>query len=134
MKTVHPVSQTLVALEMNLTSSSLFQSDQLEYVVHLHLSSVLFLLMVCLKLSVSEKNHNFLLAHVHTAVRPAFFVILHLQDPSLQYFQLNHSGRRASGHQLFPWAHNLWEMQIQSSRHSAVDLAGFLDPIPNWSR
>ena len=34
-KTLYPVSQTLVALEMNLTSSSLFLSDQLEYVVQL---------------------------------------------------------------------------------------------------
>ena len=38
------------ALEMNLISSSLFQIDQLEYVVHLPLSSVLFLLLVSLKL------------------------------------------------------------------------------------
>ena len=56
MKTLHPVSQTLVALEMNLTSSRLFSSDQLEYVVHLPLSSVSLLLLVSPKLRVSEKN------------------------------------------------------------------------------
>ena len=101
MKTMHPVSQTLVTLEMNLTSSSLFESDQLEYVVHLPLSSVSFLLLVSMKLWVSEKNHNFLLVHANTAVRPAFFVILHFQDPRLQCFQLNRNrgvpliGRRA---------------------------------------
>ena len=106
MKTL-PVSQTLVALQMNVISSSLFLSDQLEYDVHLHLSSVLFLLLVSLKLWVSENNPNFLLAHVHTAVRPALFVILHLHDRSLQCFQLNRNqsvsliGRTASRHQLF---------------------------------
>ena len=107
MKSLHPVSQTLVALEMNLTSRTLFLSDQLEYIVHLPLSCVLLLLPFSLKLWVFEKNNNFLLAHVHTAVRPAFSVILHLQDPSLQCFQLNHIwnvsliGRRSSQHQLF---------------------------------
>ena len=41
----------------------------------------------------------------YTVVRPAFFVTLHLQDPSLQCFQLNRSqsvfliGRRACRHQ-----------------------------------
>ena len=68
---------------------SLFWNDQLEYVVHLHVSSASFLLLVSLKLLVFEKNQNFLLVHVQTAVRPAFVVILHLQDPSLQCFQLN---------------------------------------------
>ena len=48
-----------MALEMNLTSSSVFWSDQLENVVHLPLSSALFLLLVSLKLWVCEKNHNF---------------------------------------------------------------------------
>ena len=94
-------------LEMNLTSNSLFQGSKLENVVHLLLSSVLFLLVVSLKLNVCEKNHNFLLAHVHTAVKPAFSVILHFQDPSLQCFQLNRNQSfslnrsKASRHKLF---------------------------------
>ena len=65
MKTLHPVSQTLVAwdeFDFKL-SLSLFKSDQLEYDLHLPLSSALFLLLVALKLWVFEKNHNFLLAH-----------------------------------------------------------------------
>ena len=57
--TLHPVSQTLEALEMNLTSSSLIFSDQLEYVVHLPFTSVLLLLPVSLKLWVFDENHNF---------------------------------------------------------------------------
>ena len=86
MKTLHLVSRTLSALEMNLTSSFLFLSDQLEYGVHLPLSSVLLLLPVSLKLWVFENSQNFPFVHVHTVVLPTFFVILHLQDPSLQCF------------------------------------------------
>ena len=58
------------------------------------LSSVLLLLLVSLKLWF----------FTYTVLRPAFFVILHLQDPSLQCFQLNHHrsvssiGRGASRH------------------------------------
>ena len=55
MKTLHSVSQTLSALEMNLTSSFLFLSDQLEYVVHLLLASVHTTHQVHLILQVSEK-------------------------------------------------------------------------------
>ena len=68
---------------MNLTSSFFYLSDQLEYVVHLPLSPVLLLLPVSLKLLVFEKIHH-PLAPVYTAVEPAFFVILHIQDPSLR--------------------------------------------------
>ena len=62
----------LSALEVNLTSSSLFLSDQHEYVVHLLLSSVLLLLLVSLKLWVFKKIHD-PLAPACTAVKPAFF-------------------------------------------------------------
>ena len=91
---------------MNLTSSFLFLSDQLEYVVHLLLYSVVLLLPVSLKLLVFEKTHD-LLAPENTAVKPALFVILHLQDPSLQYFPLcrNRSasvtGCKTCRHQIF---------------------------------
>ena len=69
---MHPVSRTLSALEMYLTSSFLFLSDQLEYVVHLLLSSVLLLLPVSLTLMVFEKIHDPLIP-VNTAVKPAVF-------------------------------------------------------------
>ena len=91
---------------MNLTSSSLFLSNQLEYVVHLLLSSVLLLLPAPVKLLVFEKILNPLVP-VYPAVKPAFFEILHLQDPSLQCFPLSHkrnasvTGGRTSLHQLF---------------------------------
>ena len=48
----------LSTLEMNLTSSFLFLSDQLENVVHLLVSHVLLLLRVSLKLLVFEKMHD----------------------------------------------------------------------------
>ena len=81
----------LSALEMNLTSSSLVLSDQLEFVVHLLLSSVLPLRQVSLKPWVFEKNQSFPLAPVFTAVKLAFYVILHLRSPSLQCFLLSHN-------------------------------------------
>ena len=96
----------LSALEMNLTSSFLFLSDQLEYSVLLLLSSVLLLLPVSLKLLVFEVSYN-PLGPVFSMVKPAFFVILSLQDPSLQCFPLRHNrnasvtGCRTSLHQLF---------------------------------
>ena len=58
MRTLHPISRVLSALEMNETSSFLFLSDQLEYVVHLLLSSVFLVLPVSLKLLVFEKIHD----------------------------------------------------------------------------
>ena len=86
MKPMHPDSQTLVALEMNLTSSSLFLSDQLDYDLHFTLSSALFLLLVSLNLWVFDKNQHVLFTHMHTAVRPAFleFAISRSESAMLQ--------------------------------------------------
>ena len=39
---MHPVSQTLVVFEMNLTSSFLFYSDQLEYCALARLFCIIF--------------------------------------------------------------------------------------------
>ena len=88
-KTLHPVSRMLSALEMNLTSlfCIITGSGFPEAVIF-------------------EKIHD-PLAPVYTEVKPAFLVILHLQDPSLQCFPLSHNrnapvtGCRTSQHQLF---------------------------------
>ena len=91
--------------EMNLTSSFLFSSDQLEYALHLLLSPVSLQQVSPVQL-VFEMIYN-PLDLVFTVVKPAFFVILHLQDPSLQCFPLSHNrnasvtGGRTSLHQLF---------------------------------
>ena len=70
----------LSALEMNLTSSFLFLSDQVEYIAHLLLYSVLLLLPDSLKLLVFEMIYN-PIGLEYTVEKPAFFVILRLQDP-----------------------------------------------------
>ena len=80
-KTLHPVSRMLSALEMNLTSSSLSLSDQLEYVVHLPPLSI-FLLLVSMKVCLFGKIHD-IVAAVFSA---SFFVIIQLEHPSLQCF------------------------------------------------
>ena len=92
--------------EMNLTSSFLFSSDQLEYALHLLLSLV-SLQHVSREQLVFEMIYN-PLDLVYTVVKPAFFVILNLQDPSLQCFPLSHNigmhlglEGRTSLHQLF---------------------------------
>ena len=95
MKTLHSVSQTLVALEMNLTSSSLFQSDQLEYVVHLLLSSALFLLLV-------------------VPIFPSSSLLLGSKSSDLTILGSS-------------------DLQDEWIRHSAVILAGYLDPVPEDS-
>ena len=103
MKTSHLVSRMLSVLETNLTSS--FLSDQLECALHLLLSPVSLQQVSPMHL-VFEMIYN-LLNFSNTAVKPAFFVILHLQDPSLQCFPLSHNrnatvtGCRTSRHQLF---------------------------------
>ena len=76
---------------MNLTSSSLFLSDQLEYVVHLLLSLALSLLQVFLVFKVLEKVLNFLPCPGYTVVKAAFFAIVHPQGPSRQSFPLSRS-------------------------------------------
>ena len=88
------VSLELYALEMNLTSSSLFLSDQLEYVVSLLLSPALSLLQVFLVFKVLEKVLNFLPCPAYTVVKAAFFAIVHPQGPSRQSFPL--SGSRSA--------------------------------------
>ena len=89
--------------ETNLTSS--FLSDQLEYEFHLLLSPVAMQQVSPMQL-VFEMIHS-PLDFAHTVVKPAFFVVLHLQDPSLQRFPLNRNrnasvtGGGTSLHQLF---------------------------------
>ena len=91
--------------DMKLTSSFLFSSDQHEHALHLLVSPVSWQQVFPAQL-VFEMIYN-PLDVVYTVVRPAFFVILHLQDPSLQCFQLNRSqsvclmGRKACRHQNF---------------------------------
>ena len=91
------------ALGSNLTSS--LSLNQLEYIVHLPLSSVTMKQVSPVRLAF-ERIHS-LLDFAYTAVKPAFFVVLHLQDPSLQWSPLSHSrnasvtGCRTSLHQLF---------------------------------
>ena len=105
MKTLQQVSHMLSALETDLTSSFLFSSDQLEYALHLLLSPV-SLQQVSPKQLVFEMIRN-PLDTVYTVVKPAFFVFLNLQDPSLECFPPSHNrnasvtGCRTSQHQLF---------------------------------
>ena len=89
MKTLQQVSLLLSALEMNLTSSFLFSSDQLEYALHLLLPPVSLQQVSPVQL-IFEMSCN-PLDFVHTMVTPTFFVLLHLQDPSLQCSPLNHN-------------------------------------------
>ena len=90
---------------MNLTSSSLVLSDQLEYVVHLLLFPVRVQQVSRVQL-VFEMSYN-PLDFVYTVVKPAFFAVLHLRGPSLQCSPLNRirnasvTGSRTSLHQLF---------------------------------
>ena len=72
METLQQVPRTLSVPETNMISSLLL--DQLDYVVHLPLSSVLLLLLVSLKLWVFEKIHD-PLASENTRVKLAFFVV-----------------------------------------------------------
>ena len=92
-KTLQQVSPLLSVPEMNLTSSFLFSSDQLEHALHLLLSPV-SMQQVSTVQWVFEMIHS-PLDLVFSVVKPAFFVVLHLQDPSLQCFPLRHN-RNAS--------------------------------------
>ena len=76
-----------------MTSSFLFSSDQLEYALHLLLSPVTTQQVFHGAIGIREDLQN--LDFACTVVKPAFFVILRLQDRSLQRFPLSHN-RNAS--------------------------------------
>ena len=89
--------------ETNLTSS--FLLDQLEYALNLVLFPVSLQQVSPIQL-VFEMIYS-PLDFAYTVVKPAFFVVLHLKDPSLQCSPLSHNrnasvtGCRTSRDQLF---------------------------------
>ena len=74
METMQQGSPVLSVLEANLTSS--FFQNQLECDLHLLLSPI----TVQLAFEMIQSPLDF----AYTVVKPAFFVVLHLQDPSVQ--------------------------------------------------
>ena len=122
--------------EMNLISSFLFSSEQLEYALHLLLSPVSFQPVSTVQLAF-EMIYN-PLDLVNTVVKPAFFVILHLQDPSLQCFPLSHDrnasviGGRTSRHTNFSKSIHIFSDRILVviSRKSFLYLTRIFPKIP----
>ena len=86
MKVLQQVSPVHSVPETNLTSSLV--SNQLAYALHLLLFPVTMQQGSPVQLAF-ERIHS-LTDFAYTVVKPAFFVVLHLQDPSLQCSPLSH--------------------------------------------
>ena len=87
MRTMQQVSPVHSVLETNLTLSLFL--NQLEYALHLLLFPVTMQQVSMVRLAF-ERSHN-ILDFAYTVVKAAFFVVLHLQDPSLQCSPLSHN-------------------------------------------